>query len=354
MVLVSIYQKYFSEHNISYDFIYPDKYHEDEKSTARKTYRFEVSNSSNFLFKAIDYVKFRRYAKEIIKKNNYDLVIVWNEATAALFSKFLVKDYTGKYIVVVLDLFNEGSFIKNERVLTAQLNRAIEKSVLATVSSPGYIQYISSKKEYLFVDNINGDILPPQRNRPINRDKPICILYSGHISYPELAKKMINRFKNDERFVLKIVGTGSEVLEDYAKEVACENIVVRGKFDSRDTLRILNEGDIIYNVYGNKFHCEQTALSNKLYYAACLNIPIIVSPDTYMEKITHELGIGFTIDFDDPKNICDELYNWYLSFDPKVTNEKCSAFRDQAFNSHTVLYEKLDDIFQNILNDRLE
>lgn len=36
MVLVSTYIKYFEQHDIEYDFIYPDKYHQVEESNARK------------------------------------------------------------------------------------------------------------------------------------------------------------------------------------------------------------------------------------------------------------------------------------------------------------------------------
>ena len=252
------------------------------------------------------------------------------------------------YLKIVLDLFNEKNILKNERILSRMLNRAIEGALLTTVSSPGYIQYLSRKKEYLFVDNINGAILPDERKRPIDLSKPICILYSGNISYPELAMKMMRRFKNDKRFLMKIVGSGAEQLEQYAKNNGIDNVEIRGVFASKDTLRILDEGDIIYNVYDNKYHCEQTALSNKLYYAACLNVPILVSPDTYMEKVTHELGIGFTIDFDDPKDICSALYDWIVTFKPETTRKKCHEFKERAFYSHEELYKRLDGLCANL------
>lgn len=350
MILVSTYQKYFSMHGIEYDFIYPDKYHEEEKSTAADTYRFEVNNSGNPLVKAIDYIRFIRYAKRIILNNNYDLIIVWNEATAALFSSFLVKHCANRFMVVVLDLFNEKSIIKNERILSRRLNQAIDGSLLATVSSPGYIQYLSKNKEYLFVDNINNAILPEERFWTFDKEKPICILYSGNISYPELAIKMIKRFKDDQRFAIKIIGSGSELVKSYVQINNITNVEIRGRFLSKDTIKILDEGDVIYNVYDNKYHCEQTALSNKLYYAACLNIPILVSPGTYMEKITRELGIGYTIDFDDPNDICNELYDWLEHFDPRVSKKKCQDFIDNAFASHDRLYKKLDEIFLKMGN----
>jgi len=66
MVLVSTYIKYFEQHDIEYDFIYPDKYHQVEESNARKTYRFEVRNTKNNIIVISDYLRFIRYAK----KNN--------------------------------------------------------------------------------------------------------------------------------------------------------------------------------------------------------------------------------------------------------------------------------------------
>ena len=345
MVLVSTYIKYFEQHDIEYDFIYPDKYHQVEESNARKTYRFEVRNTKNNIIVISDYLRFIRYAKKIIDRESYDLIIVWTEIAAAIFANYLAKKQKGKFIVVVLDLFDTARVIKNPYILSALLDKAIRNSLFTTVSSPGYIPYLTNKRDYLFVQNINQAILPERKILDFKNGKPITILYSGHISYPDYAMKIIDRFKNDSRFFLRIIGAGSEPLKQYVDSIGCKNAEVFGRFESEDTIRILNSGDIIYNVYGNDKPCEQTAFSNKLYYAALMNVPIIVSPHTYMERITKELGIGYAIDFDSTDNICDALYNWCINFNQEKVRDKCAVFIQDALDSHKTLYDKLDTWF---------
>ena len=350
MVLVSTYKNYFEKRNIQYDFLYPVKYHEVEESNARETYRFEVRNTKNNLLIISDYLHFIQYAKKILDNNNYDLIIVWTEIAAAIFANYLKKKQKGKYIVVVLDLFDEARVIKNPHILSYLLNKEICSSLFTTVSSQGYIPYLTNKRDYLFVHNINQTILPKPKRLETRTGKPVTILYSGHISYPYYAMKMIDRFKNDPRFILRIVGVGSESVKQYTDAVECKNAMVFGSFESKDTVKILSCADIIYNVYGNDKHCKQTAFSNKLYYAACMRVPILVSPNTYMEHITQELGIGYAIDFDSPDNVCDALYDWYINFDQDAVQEKCDAFIQKAFDSHKQLYHKLDDYFKKINN----
>ena len=348
MVLVSAYKAYFEQNGIDYDFIYPDKYHQEEQSAAHYTYRYEVRNATDNFTVIRDYLSFIKYAKQILNREKYDLVIAWTEVAAAIFANYLSKEYKGKYVVVVLDLFDETRIVKNPYILTALLNKAIKHSLFSTVSSPGYIQYLTKSRDYLFVQNINRAILPSPKTIIRESGKPITILYSGHISYPQYARKMIDRFKNDKRFFMKIVGAASEPVAEYAHSVGCENIEVFGRFESKDTVDILNGGDIIYNVYGNDKHCVQTALSNKLYYAASMHLPIIVSPHTYMEDITKKLGIGYSIDFDDKGDICGGLYDWYMQFDQSGVVEKCDAFMEEAFSSHSHLYGILDDYFKSL------
>ena len=153
---------------------------------------------------------------------------------------------------------------------------------------------------------------------------------------------MIKRFCNDNRFFMYIIGAGSEEVKPYADEIGCMNIEFGGKFESKETETILKKGDIIYNVYGNDFYCEQTALSNKLYYAVSMCCPILVSPGTYMSIITEKLGIGFTIDFDSPDDICTILYEWYQSFAQSDVIDKCGKFKEDALQSQKLIHSKLD------------
>lgn len=353
MVSIAQYGQYFDLHGIPYDIICTDPYGDDEKGTADRLYKVRTYGNPSVIQKISGYVRFISYAKKVMRENHYDLIVLRNEITTILFTNFLRKYYKGKYIVSVKDLFNENAKLKNEKLLTKQLNKAVADSYLTTVSSPAFCQYFEDSGKSLLVHNISPAVIPQKHmlSKEDVKKEPIIILYCGHISYPQIACKMIDRFKNDSRFFMRIVGNGSEPVKAYADKTECKNIEVLGGFKSSETIDILNTGHIIYNVYGNDFRCEQTALSNKLYYSVCMHMPILVSPKTYMAEITGKLGVGFEIDFDSPENICDNLHDWYVNFDQEKVDQKCEDYKIEALSSHKELFKKMDFYFERYNED---
>ncbi|GAB1475513.1 hypothetical protein MASR2M70_03450 [Bacillota bacterium] len=120
---------------------------------------------------------------------------------------------------------------------------------------------------------------------------------------------------------MKFVGVGSEKVKKYADYISCTNVEFVGKFESDKTVGYLQEADIIYNVYGNKRICERMVLSNKMYYAACLNVPILVCKNTYMYEVAKRCGIGFAVDHCDSSALPDSLFNWFINIDRTASKQ---------------------------------
>lgn len=345
MVMTSLYTRYFETNGIPYDLIYLDRYWNAEKGKASNVYNLKIKNSN--IKKLLGYVRFYFFAKKILKSNSYDFIVVWNEYTASLFSKLLSKKYENKYCINVRDLFNEKSTLRSPKRMYPMLNRAISKSRFTTVSSNRYIASLVPFDRYVFVHSINENICPRPKQHVSANKNPVVVMYIGKIGYAEEVKKMIDVLKNDDRFFIKIVGIGSEIIAEYAKNVGCTNIETVGMFESKQTEHFLEEADIIYNAYGDEGICERTALSNKLYYAVCLNVPILVNENTYMYELTKECGIGFPVDKDGVYFSANQLYEWFNNLDRKAINKKCERFIDDAKNSHNLLKKELDKIFIN-------
>lgn len=347
MVMTSIYTEYFDDNDIGYDIIYLDRYNVQEPSRAKNVYRYACPNSSS-LSKAVAYIRFRDFATRIMNNNKYDFIVVWNEYTAVLFSKYLSKVYAKQYSINIRDLFNEKSILRNPKVLNHSLKRAVESSLFATVSSEKFINYLPKFNNYIFIHSINSEILPKAKDYPLDRDDitPIKILYIGKIGYLNEVKKMIDCLKNDSRFIMKFVGIGSEKVKEYAENCGCKNVEFVGAFERQKTLDYLNEADIIYNLYNPTYACEKTALSNKLYYAVCLNVPILVFKNTYMYKIADKCGIAFSVDDRFDCSLGDELYKWMLQFDRTNAHEKCEKFIKEALDSKISFYAYLDSILK--------
>ena len=137
----------------------------------------------------------------------------------------------------------------------------------------------------------------------------IRISYIGNLSYWDSCREMVNVFANDDRYIMNFVGPNYEVIEEYCKANNILNVTFHGRFQREETVSFYNNTDIIYNIYGNDIINVRTALSNKLYYAMRFKLPILVSANTYMEKIAKKYNIG--ISFENRREFADKLYKWY-------------------------------------------
>ena len=146
----------------------------------------------------------------------------------------------------------------------------------------------------------------------------IRISFIGNVRYYEENIKLINIFSNDERFLLQYFGAGSDKLKEYCEKKGIKNVKFHGKFAASETINFYNNTDIINNVYGNQLIGLTTALSNKLYYSVCFKLPILVSSNTYMEKLSTQYNFGFI--FQENKDFPDKLYQMYLEYINKNDN----------------------------------
>lgn len=267
----------------------------------------DQANSGNYL-KAIKYIQFAHFVKKQIKVGKYKKIIFLCTAagTPVLLHRFLEKEYRNKYWIDVRDYSLE--FIP---VYKRLLKKVLSNSYGYDVSSEGYFEFLPSvEKEYCVTHNIDISSIEQINNcDKINSDK-IRISFIGNVRYFEINTILLKMFGNDSRFVLQYFGTGSEKLKNYCLENKIENVEFMGRFDPKLTPSLYAKTDIINNVYGNESKDVSTALSNKLYYAAFTGRPILVSPNTYMSRISNELSIGFDVDLTD-LNTPNRLYDWY-------------------------------------------
>lgn len=340
MIMLYMYTSYLSEQKIDFDIFYLDKYHEEETTGAANTYRVEYERNNKMdIIKG--YLNYKRQAEFFLKKEKYEFVIVWGELTAAVLSKVLVKCYRGKYCINVRDLF-----VGKRTIFYPLLNRAIKMSAFTTVSSEKYLEKLPKKdSHYLFVHSINDRIinetLIAKRDNSVRDDSVIRILFIGNIRFLNHLYWLINQVKNDDRYQVIVAGVGSEPVHEYILSNDIKNVLVYGTFKKEQTGEFLSKADVIYNLYGTEDVNLKYALSNKLYYAICLNLPILVYRDTYMYTISNKCGIGFAVDEERNQPFGDQFINWYKQIDRTSIMEKCAETIDEAQESQVSLYEEL-------------
>jgi hypothetical protein len=180
-------------------------------------------------------------------------------------------------------------------------------------------------------------------NRNLNKDK-IVISYVGLIRFHDQNKKVILKFKNDKRFILRFIGKDAYALKKFCEENNVDNVELIDWFPPEKTLNYYYETDIINNLYGNSTPLLDYALSNKLYYAAKLRMVVLVCPNTYMEKISKKYGFGYTFNINVP-NACDDLFTYYKSQSLQVLKQGCEMF-EREINSDNKVF---NEIVQNFL-----
>lgn len=283
------------------------------------------------------YYKFARYVKKVCKKEKYDYVIIFQPMMALLYA--ITKCFIGmkNMIVDVRDFTYEHSSLF--RCIESKL---FKKSRFVVISSPFYKEFLPQKAKYVVMENMNTvslETIKAARSEDKSEIKKIKIGYIGLVRFVEQNIKIIEKFAGDERFELLYIGKGSEVFENYIKDHKVDNIVLIPQFDPRETEKHFSSVDLVQNIYGTGRDKLKYALSNKLYYAAMLGKPILVSPDTCMEKVAQQYEFGFSCDENDEK-LADKIYEYYKSINWNKFYGNCDSFiNDVTKNEEAMLRE---------------
>lgn len=335
----SPYLKFFKDKNIDYDIIYIDKYLKPEKINAKNIYRFELKIERGWSRgkKLREYYKFRKYAKEILKNNNYDLVIVWGTETAFLFTDYLIRDFKNKYIINIRDYAR-----LNNKFKYFLMKYLVNSSKFTTISSGGFKEFLP-RYNYILMNSVNREIIEKcnVRDKLRNEKEPIRISFIGYVRFYDNDKKLIKALANDERFILQYFGVGSDVLKDFAEKNEIYNIQFLDGFEVEETSKLLDQADIINNLYGYNDVALDTAISIKYHYAINLKLPILVYQNTYMEKISK--GVSFVFD-DNYENLGDRLYGWYRNINFNRFSEVCENKIKYINSENEKFYSKLQEV----------
>ena len=296
--------------NCQYDIVYWDRKDIIEGCGATNHYAmkyFLKVNASQFE-KLKGYLKFRRYAVRVLKNEKYDGVILLSGNVAVLLKKILKKKYKKKYIVDIRDYYKESQkwYFNAEKDV-------LDSSGMAVISSKAFTKFLPCHKYYVVHNSHNittSQINEFRAKRKKKKGEPVVISCIGGMRFFEQYKKILTYFANDDRFLVAFIGYGSNFLKKFCKEEMINNVYIHDGFPPEKTLDFYYNTDIVMNLYGNNTPLLDYALSNKLYYAAQLGLPILVCPNTYMEEVAVGNGFGFSLDLEDT-TMRDKLYDYY-------------------------------------------
>ncbi|RFE02324.1 hypothetical protein [Streptococcus parauberis] len=337
LYLVPYLNTYTSKTNSPISIIYWDRAHLNETYDNSTLYRFE-HNFDTKSEKARGYIAYRNFIKKTLLEQNYDVVIFLQTVSALLVNDILIKHYKGKFIVDVRDYTYE-----NNKLIFNIEKKLFLHSAMNVVSSEGFLNFLPKNATYEIAHNIREwpkfDVVNI-KNRNKNKNQ-LHIVFVGFVNYQEQHKKLLLALKNDPRFLISFVGTRGDELKPFCNENDINNVQLIDTFKSEDTLKFYENADFVNNLYGNNTPVLDYALSNKLYYAATLNIPILVCEQTFMEDISQKYNFGVTVNLDQPENLGDYLFNSYKNIDWVELENGCDEFIESVYQQQHKFEEKL-------------
>ena len=329
---INFYISILNQLNINYKVIYWDK--NDNEHLDNNNYIRFFSKGKSKLNKILGYFKFRIFCKKQIKKSNFECIIPLHTVISFILFDQFIFCFKNKYIYDIRDYSYEKFFIFK---FTQKL--LINNSLINIISSKGYKEFLPLG-EYFCVHNRPYNNYINYRQYESKNNSVLHISYIGLIRFMEQNKKVILFFKNDNRFHLNFIGTNATHLKDFCEKNEVNNVTLIDTFDNNQTLDYYNKADLIMNLYGNNNPLLDYALSNKLYYAACLYKPILVCEQTFMEKITKKYNIGFTLKMKS-KDEKDALYEYAIHLDRKKFIDDCELFMEDVYKDESELLREL-------------
>lgn len=342
---IDIYLKQIRKTDAQCDIVFWDRdgncKNEKEGNITYCPYASTALQSDSKFKRYFQYIPATLHLRKFLKRNHYDRVIFLQTHAAIACSGILKKKYKNKYLVDIRDFT-----LENFKLFRTIEKKAIDHSYATVISSNGYKSFLP-KHEYVIAHNYTpvDKAVVQQINSRYVRNNCINISFIGYVRFYDMAKKLLLLFKNDKRFHLSYIGTGADALASFCRENQIQNVTLHDKFSPDQTADFYRDANLINNLYGNHNPYLDYALSNKLYYAAQFNIPILVSKGTYSCQVAKENNLGISWDPDESGAV-DKLYKQFCDFD----REKMQICSKKFLN--TVVED--NSKFSKMINEFLE
>lgn len=344
------YLESYTKHlDVEYDVVYWDRDNIEEASGANSVYRFcspaTVNMNRGLIEKLRGYARFCAYTNAVLRKNDYDYVVLLQTLAGMVTSRTLLTKYPGRYVLDIRDYTYERN-----KVFYLLEKELIRRSKFTVISSEGYRSFLPSEYEYVVCHNSralgNEEAIRAIRTR-VKKTERINIAFIGYVSYQEQHRRLLLRLKNHPQLHLSFIGKEANRLQAFCVENGVHNVTIVDKFHPDEILDFYVGVDLVNNLYGHGTPRLDHALSNKLYFAAQLHIPILVCPGTYMAEIAKRYHFGIEVDVDDPM-LADVILDSYSSLDWGLLSRGCNAFMEKVEAENEAFARKVRSLITSV------
>jgi len=295
--------------------------------------------SSGKIQKLLDFIRFKRWLIEQLKKNHCEKIIALSTLTGVFLGHFL---YKKDYIFDIRDYSYEhiAPFYWIEK-------KVIENSTFTAISSAGFKAFLP-QHDYIIAHNFNrNDIVPGAMFR--KSEGKINFVWNGVVRYFEFQKAYLNALKNDPRFNIVFHGDGPELdlYKQYCENNGFTNVIFTGAYSNKDKAILLEDAHILNNCYGYTYGAGNKlkyAVSNRFYDGIVHHIPQLVEPEGFKPSWANKSGLG--VSFPPDKEFADRLYEYYIGIDEKLFDVICTRELQKVLADDDVYIKKIDEFIK--------
>lgn len=325
----------------SYDIIVWDRYGEtSEEELPPNKYVYTDKKTDQLHRGFLDYYKFSRFVNNIIKKNNYDFLIILGLQMGFFCKKVLLNHFKDKYVLDIRD-YNVIRKFHN-------FDKLVKYSYKTVLSSDQFVSWLPNYDKYIVNHNIDiksiDEIEEPDL-KAFDFSNKYIIGGIGSTREIELDKKLLISLKNSNKYNVNYYGKSmdNEGLLDYISQNQIENAVVTGRYPKEEEDKIYKSVDIVNILVKNDTINKKTLLPNRLYKAAKFGKPILTFDGNHTASLVKKYGLGLAVD--EFENLEEQMNSYLEKFDYQLYDNKRREFLEYVIRDNEEFIEALNSIF---------
>ena len=341
MPYINFYLDSFKEKNHDINIVYWNRDLKEEQlfSEDYTYYEFKTFQNDNVnkIKKILPFFKYRKFVKQILKKQEFDRIVVLTTFPGIMLFDILFKKYRNKYIFDFRDSTLERFYPFKKLV-----DKLIKNSYATFTRSNGFRKFFLDMPNIYTSHNLLSDSLNYReiRRKDTLLHEPIRISFWGLLRDFDLNYQIINRLGNDKRFELNYYGRmqNKEII-NYCEEKKFDNVFFHGEYVPEDRYKFASTADIIHNIYNDEN--MMLAVGNKMYDGPIFYIPQLCFKGTYMGEIVNRFGVGYECDPYE-KDFAEQIINYYKTINPLTFYENCDVFLNEILKEYRSGQEVLE------------
>lgn len=263
-----------------------------------------------------------KFAKRVIRKNGYGKVIVFTAQKGIFLSSFLMRHFSGKYVLDIRDYTPILRIPLCNRVLKS----VIDNSAYTVISSAGFKRWLPESEKYIVCHNTSFEMIEyGLNNHALDMIGGGKILIIGQIAYLESQIALINGLRDSSDFTLSFVGQGpaSMPLQEYVEANKLQNVTFAGRYQKEEERRIVQDYDFISIFLLHSLNAD-SCMANRFYLSAVMRKPMIVVENSWQAEVAAKYGIGVIVE--DAESLSEKLSEFIRNYDVDKYEAGCREY----------------------------